>query len=246
MKPSHNLRLVLGSLLLAGPALRAYAEPTDVSKVDQVLDRLEKHLLDQEADGLTFGEKLPPPPSEEDEARTFNYDKGTSIEATPPTQDTLKGLKQAVTALEGQVDQLASNVQKTKQAIVDDATIDNYLTLEARLSDSDAASLKTLNVKLDGYAIYELADTAGLWMPTKSIPLYAGPLQPGKHRIDLQARLVMRAKDRLPLNGDVYRFVNKTFDLTVPGGASVDHYVITITPPAKLSSIPEASLKAAL
>jgi len=246
MKPCHTSLLVLSALLLSGAALRAYAAPADVSKVDQVLDRLEKRLLDQEADGLTFGEKLPPPPSQQGDVRTFNYDKGTRIEARTPTQDTLKGLKQAVTELEGQVDQLASSVQKTKQAIVDDAAIDNYLTLEAQLSDNDAASLKTLNVKLDGYAIYELADTAGLWMPTKSIPLYAGPLQPGKHRIDLEARLVMRAKDRLPLNGDVYRFVNKTFDLTIPGGASVGRYVITITPPAKLSSIPEATLKAVL
>src|SRR5262249_59557781 len=129
------------------------------------------------------------------------------------------------------VDQLASNVQKTKQGILDDAKIDNYVSLEANLADTDAAALKNLSVKLDGYAVYELSDASGLWMPSKTVPLYAGPLQPGVHRLHLEARLVMRHKPGVPLNNDVYRFVNRTFDLNVGRGAHNPRHVIASTPP---------------
>jgi hypothetical protein len=83
-------------------------------------------------------------------------------------------------------------------------------------------------------------------MPTKKVPLYAGPLQPGNHRIDLEARLVVRHKDGIPLNGDVYRFINKTFDMIVPGAAGTARYTLAITPPAKLDGSADATLKEAL
>ena len=158
----------------------------------------------------------------------------------------MKNLAKVVTELEGQVDQLTSSVQKTKQSILDDAAVDNFVTFEAALSDSESASIKTLNVKLDGYSLYELSESSGLWMPTKSVPLYAGPLQPGNHRLDLEARLVMRHKKSLPMNGDVYRFVNKSFDVAVGSGTASNRYTITITPPEKIDGTADAVIKEGL
>lgn len=251
-KPAAKIRLVLLATavptLVAGLVARARAEPGEVSQVDSILDRLEKRLLDQEADGLTFGEKMPPPSTgnpADGLITKYKSKNGTRVEAAPVEADQLKAIAKLVTALESDVDQLASGVQRTKQGILDEAAIDAYVSLEANLADTDAAALKTLSVKLDGYPVYELSDASGLWMPSKSVPLYAGPLQPGVHRIDLEARLVMRHKQGLPLNSDVYRFINRTFDLSVRSGVTNNHYVIGITPPEKLDGSVDATLKEA-
>lgn len=233
------------ALVLVGT--RLLAEGADVSQVDGVLDRLEKRLLDQEADGLTFAEKNAPPPSAAPGEKTTKYTyKKDKIEASVSEQEKLKALTAVIADLEGQVDQLASNVQKTKQSVLDDAKIDNFITVEAQLNDTDAAALKTLNIKLDGYPVYELHDASGLWLPSKSVPLYAGPLQPGAHRLDLEARLAVKHKEAIPLNADVYRFVNKSFEIQVPGGTTTPRYVITLVPPAKAGDDADATIKEAL
>lgn len=233
----------------AKSAKSAAGGTTDTSNVDQILDRLEKRLLDEEADGLTFGEKAPPPVLEKKSpggVSTYRFEKPAAVQVSPPAMDDLKSLTAKVTDLENQVDKLADDIQKTKQSIVDDATIDNYFTLEANVTDTDAAAVKNLTVKLDGFPVYEINDAAGLWLPAKSVPLYAGPLQPGTHRLDLEARLVMRAKSGLPVNSEVYRFINKTFDLTVGSGTNNSRWVIAIKPPEKLEGVPQANLSQSL
>jgi hypothetical protein len=220
------------------------SEPNDLNQVDSILDRLEKRLLDQEADGLSFGEK-------EAIDGTVGYEKANakfkgkkvSVDASTADLDRMKSLAKVVADLESQVDQLASSVQKTKQGILDDSAVDNFVTFEAQLADTEAASIKTLNVKLDGYPLYELSEASGLWMPSQSVPLYAGPLQPGNHRVDLEARIVVKHKKALPMNGDVYRFINKSFDVAVGSGTTNNRYVITITPPEKLDGTADATMK---
>lgn len=241
---SITVRMILFATLV-GFSCWARSEPSDLNQVDSILDRLEKRLLDQEADGLSFGEKEAIDGSVGYEKPVDAKFKGkkVQVDASTESQDRMKSLAKLVTDLEGQVDQLASTVQKTKQGILDDSAVDNFVTFEAQLSDSEAASIKTLNVKLDGYPLYELSESSGLWMPSKSVPLYAGPLQPGNHRVDLEARIVVKHKKAVPMNGDVYRFVNKSFDVAVGSGTSNNRYVITITPPEKIEGAAEATMK---
>ena len=221
-------------------------------QVDSVLDRLEKRLLDQEADGLSYGEKQPPP-STGDAADGLNeggVSKHVKVEhaekitaKTSGDAERIKSVESLVAELENDVDQLASNVQKTRQGVLDEAAVDNFVTIEAQLADTDAAAIKTLTVKLDGYPVYELSEASGLWMPTKSVPLYAGPLQPGNHRLDLEARLVVRQGGTLPLNSDLFRFVTKSFDLTVTSGTKSSRYAVAFSPPSKLGDGGGAELK---
>lgn len=227
---------------------RGNASSPSLDSVDSVLDRLERRLLDQEADGLTFGERNEPPPAMQpaDQGAKYKYEgKGgdAAIKASTTERDQMASLGAAVAELETQVDQLASNVQKTKQAILDEASMDNFVAIEAELGETDAAAIKTLNIKLDGYPVYELHEASGLWLPSKAVPLYSGPLQPGAHRVDLEARIVVRHNQSLPMNADVYRFVNKSFDINVPGGTSNTRYVIAIKPPAKLEEQADAVIK---
>lgn len=235
--------ILIVTLLVFSGASRS--EPSDLNQVDSILDRLEKRLLDQEADGLSFGEKeaIDGTVGYEKSADAKFKGKKVQVDASTESQDRMKSLAKVVADLEGQVDQLASSVQKTKQGILDDSAVDNFVTFEAQLADTEAASIKTLNVKLDGYPLYELSEASGLWMPSKSVPLYAGPLQPGNHRVDLEARIVVKHKKALPMNGDIYRFVNKSFDVAVGSGTSNNRYVITITPPEKLDGTADATMK---
>jgi len=243
--------LALATLSVTVPLV---AKDDSLNSVDSVLDRLERRLLDQEADGLTFGERNEPPPpmQPKDETARYKYEsdgthskdgRANAIRASTTEREQMSALNAAVTELETQVDQLASNVQKTKQAILDEASMDNFVAIEAELGETDAAAIKTLNIKLDGYPVYELQEASGLWLPSKAVPLYAGPLQPGAHRIDLEARIVVRHKQSLPMNGDVYRFINKSFEISVPGGTSNTRYVIAIKPPAKLEEQADAVIK---
>lgn len=239
----------LSALLLALAATSpAPAQEEAASKVDTVLDRLEKRLLDHEADGLTFGEKNAPPPSldaNDGPTETMKFQKKTKIGASTAELEGLKQIGGQIAELEQAVDRYASEVQKTKQGILDEAHTDNFITIEARLADTDVAAITSLTVKIDGYGVYELKETGGIWMPSAQVPLYAGPLKPGNHRVDLEARIALKPKKALPMNGDVYRFVNKTFDVVVPGGSRTAKYLINIVPPAKLDGVADATLKEA-
>jgi hypothetical protein len=224
----------------------AFAQDGAVGHVDSILDRLEKRLLDQEADGLTFGERQSDPgflkSSPEKTSKKFKF-KGGKVEASTPDKDKLKAIDLLIKDLERQVDQLAGNVQKTKQTVVDEAAVNNYVSVDAELIETDRAAIKSLQIKLDGYDLYSLSDAAGMWLPSKSVPVYAGPLQPGAHRLDLEVRLVLRQNPELPLNGDVYRFISKSFTLKITGASSKSRFVIAIKPPEKLDENPDATIK---
>lgn len=230
--------------LAASPPV--WAQKADVSQVDAILDRLERRLLDQESEGLTFSEKEAPtkPLSDNKPVTVYKYEKA-SIEAPTLEANRLKEISNLVNELEQQVDQLASNVQKTKQTILDDAAIDNFVRLEATLPETDQAALKSITVKLDGFKLYSVDDSAGLWLPLKVIPLYAGPLQPGNHRLDVEARISMREAKTIPVNSQVYRFVNKSFQWTIPGGQVNNRFMLTIIPPLKLDDQADAKLQEA-
>jgi hypothetical protein len=220
------------------------AQDPELQKADSILDKLERSLLDQSPDSLSFGEKVKAktPPTTKSSVPVYTYESTSPIESDAGSID-FKSLTRLISDLENQVDKLASSVQATKQKIVDDASIDNFITLEAGLTNSDHAAIKNISVRLDGYNVYAIDDASGLWMPSKHIPLYAGPLQPGTHRIDVEARVVMKHKKSLPLHNDVYRLVNKTFEVSVPGGSVNRTWRIEFEPPKSVEQGVTATLK---
>src|SRR3954447_17900084 len=99
--------LVFALLMLGRPA---FAKDDDVGNVDSVLDRLEKRLLDQEADGLTFEEKTQPKAQtkgDDDTAAHYKFESKGKVEAPATEHNEMSTLAKAVTDLEGQVDQIA-------------------------------------------------------------------------------------------------------------------------------------------
>lgn len=222
--------------LLFSPVASAQAKDKQ-DHVENMLDRLERRLLDEEALDLNMTDRAP--------ARTTKAEKSPRSPRQPKTKTQafrrekilgttselagIQGIGQLVTQLESQIDQFAQAVQKSSQTIIEEAKIDNYIEIEARLADPDAAAISTLVVKLDGFAIYQSQDSAGLWLPSAAIPLYSGPFPPGTHRLDVEMRLAKRFQTPLPINEDTYHFVNKTFEIVVPIAKEKRHYIINIT-----------------
>jgi len=242
--------VLTGSLIaLAAWATTAASQGEESAQIDSILDRLEKHLMDQESDVLQFEDgsnpstvEAAPAPSSSNLTK-YKFKKKGAIQAKPEEMRQLDSLAQAISELENQTEQLASEVQKTKQTIIEGAAVNNFIAIETQLSKTDVAAIRTLQVKLDGYDIYRIDDASGLWLPTKKMPLYAGPLQPGNHRVDLEARIVMKHDKGLPMNNDVYRFINKSFELTVPHGLVHKKFVVHIEPPKDLKGNAKATIK---
>jgi len=216
----------------------------DIQQVESVLERLEKRLLDEEGETLTFGEReLPPATLPKAEADKKIAMPPAKIEGEAEDASRMREITTAVSQLENQVDQLLSDVGKTRQKIMEDARVDNEITIEAALGAAELASIRSMRVKLDGYDIYDVSDDAGLWVPTNTVPLYFGPLQAGNHRLDLEVRMVLKQREGLPVNSDVYRFVSQSFELKIPDGRTRTRYVVRLAAPRNAGEKASATLE---
>ncbi len=156
------------------------------------------------------------------------------IETNLPEADKLRELAAAIGDIETQVEQLSSDVQKTKQKLIEDARINNNARIEIHLEEgSDHASIRQLAVKLDGYKVYAIDDSSGLWLPTNALPIYSGPLQPGDHKIDVEAILTLKDKDHLPLHTRQNRSIKQTLTVNMPEGQQINKTWHVVLRPAK-------------
>ena len=221
-------------LCIASPII--YGQRKSIQNVESILDKLEKRLLKKEREPVTFGKK-----NENDETTKFEY-KPTYITPTVPDEGKLQGLKRAIDELDTEVERLSGEVQRTKQKILKSASINNMVEITTSIINTDSATFSSLDVELDGHNIYQLNQDSGLWMSRPSVPLYSGPLQPGKHTINFQARIVKKTKDNLPLNNDVFHLINQSFEINVPNEKFHKAWDIIIENPKTLNYRAEAKL----
>jgi hypothetical protein len=214
----------------------------DLDHIETVLDQLERKLIDDQADGLTFSEKAAAKEKPAKTSATMTMKK-ERVEATTGEAKRLAEINQLLKDLEQRVDQFAGKVQVTKQQVIDASNLNHMINIDAMIDQTDAMAIKNLAIRIDGQVVYDLKDTSGVWMPKKALPLYAGPLEPGTHRIDVEARLIMKSKDALPLNTDVYKFVNQSFDLPIATDDKIGRYAIVLSPPTEATGQPKAELK---
>lgn len=203
----------------------------DLEKVDSVLDRLEKRILEEEGEGLTFGEKSLG--SKDDDRPTIKIkmkgEGGKTLGELPEAKQ-MREIASGISELEVQIDQLTADVQRTRQKILEEARVDNIVLIETNIKGADTASLKMLRAKLDGYVVYGVSEEGGLWIPARSAPLFSGPLQPGSHRLDIEARIAIRESANMPLNTDVSRYISQSFELRIPDGKQTTKYTVVIDP----------------
>ena len=232
MKQNDKLTtsFLLSLICIFGLSVAASAQK-EIEKVDSVLDRLEKRILDEEGEGLTFGEK--PMNSKDEDRPTIKVKmkgEGSKTLGELPETKQMREIASGISELEVQIDQLTADVQRTRQKILEEARIDNIVLIETKINGADTASLKMLRAKLDGYVIYGVSEEGGLWIPARATPLFSGPLQPGSHRLDVEARIAIRESAKMPLNTDVSRYISQSFELRIPDGKQTTKYTVVIDP----------------
>lgn len=202
----------------------------EIEKVDSVLDRLEKRIMDEESQGLTFGERSLGDTEESNKNSKSVKIKGkkVSTEGTLPETRSLQEIGKEIDELEQQVDQLVADVQRTRQKALENSRVDNMILVDVVIKDKDSAAFRNLKIKVDGFEVYGVNADNGLWLPTAQVAVFNGPLQPGTHRLDIEARVNLKEKDGLPVNSDVTRYVAQSFDLKIPDGKFTKRFRITI------------------
>ena len=198
-------------------------KPGSVSEIESVLDRLEQNLLNREKKDLELGK------IKRKKAADQNIEyQSKSITGYYPSGKKMLKLNDALRELEAEIEQLSNQVLNSKQKVMEEARINNKVILTTSLSDITKSTWRNLSVQLDGYTIYELNDSSGLWLPRKKIPLFSGPMQPGAHQIRIDGRILRRQKDQVALTHDTYNVVNQKFEINIPDGSTSKEWDIQI------------------
>ncbi len=193
-----------------------------------ILERLEQKLLRREEGTLSF-DKDPVKTSSPSQTTRLNYE-GQEIKAEAPQLRELEELEKAIVSLEKETENLSRDVQTSRQAILQQAAQTGQVFITTRFSQG-SASFRTLRVKLDGFTIYETAGSQGFWQSPSELPLFQGPLQPGKHKLEYEARLVMKQEQAPKTNSDAAWNLDETFDFEVPEGKSQKNWSVTVELP---------------
>ena len=224
----HSLYLAL--FLMSNP-LFADAQ---TKGIDALLDRLEERLKRAEDEAAipegssVDTERVDVERKSKTEPDVKLQFKGTDI---APDQEAgsrfLDDLKKSVNELDGKVEQLSADIEGTKQRILEDARIDNFMQISVDQNGGpDGMSLRTLRVKIDNFVVYGINEATGFWSHRKLHPVYAGPLKEGRHKVSIEARVALRSQQRLALENGSMQTIQKEFDLFVPSGKSARSWVI--------------------
>jgi hypothetical protein len=213
---------------------------------DKVLEQLEQQIMSDEADGLSHFKSPNGPFGLQDETAPINNGVAKTKSSNAEAAQDFSQIHKQIKDLERDIDTLSSDVQQYKQAAVVASKDNSYVYLEANIMDADKNNLKSIRVKVDGFTVYQVRDTAGLWTPKSAIPLYSGPLSAGTHRIEISANIGEIQKPGLPVNGPSFKSVEKTFEIQVPLGSTNRKYQIAIAPAADAGAAPNVTLKDSL
>ncbi len=233
----RELVLILG-LITSGIVV---AESSRLLKIESILDRLESKLLQEESDTLMFTDRKQP--RDEKNVPILAMPKRV-IESHSEELTRLEGLGRELEALEQEAERLAADVLQTKSKLIQQTTIDNFISVEVELDGFEQSSLQNIELKLDGFAIYERnTDHAGMWMPEPRIPLFEGPMTPGQHTLSIAARMAVRRETGIPVNTAVTRHVKEDFLVNIPDGYVRKLWKIRLVAPTAESSQLQALLE---
>jgi len=198
--------------------------------IESVLDRLEQRLMDQDRESLSFGEEPRKGAPPKGAATRFQYPP-QDIVARDGDERELIQVTSALAELDQNVDAFAGEVQRFKQKILEEVAVDNFVSIAGTMEKPDAAVLRMLRLKVDGFTVYTIDEATGLWLPRAEIPFFSGPLMPGAHKVELEARLGRRRTADLPVADDTFQAINRTFDINMPDGKVKKSWLITIKAP---------------
>lgn len=216
-------KIFLPCLLISARGL--LAAEADLQKVEDILERLEKKIMEQEGLSASYGQ---PPLQQERDKSSVVQKRPEQIKADIKENVKLKEIASAISEIELELDKLESDVQKTKQKIFEDSSLSSSLELVLVPPAADRLALRHLKVSLDGVSIYELSQPSGIWAPRRSIPLFNGPIYPGVHKFEVEMNVVERNSRGLPINQDAFRSLRKDFSINVSSRTAQLRYEVVI------------------
>jgi hypothetical protein len=221
------------SFILLLITLVAPAQGEPLGNADSWLDRIdaiEKKYMNQEAEGLSYEEKQRrSTPAPKDGAIQFAPVQVTGVSDTEKALESIAGL---VAKLDASVAQIEEDINKTRRNIIEKSGVSNYIEINAVIPKSERSVLQSIDVRVDGYKIAEYGDAAGLWLPDGLLPIFAGPLKAGSHRIDIKARVVLRSTDGVALPVGAFRDANYSSEIVIGEGLKSAKYNYMIEQPS--------------
>ena len=236
--------LITGSLLI-NTAVNGAPADIQAKKIENVLDKLEQRLIDKEASPLTFEEsenaKIPEKSAAKGKQK-YAPKSATKITGQTPSGRNLREMQKKLSEYDTRIDQLEGDVRKLRAGVYEDSATDNQVMIEIKAGNQSKFIIRTLNARLDGNTLYNQLDAAGLWMPTRSVPIFFGPMQPGDHRVDISATIAPLSSDGLEMPSWKQKSLQQSFTFSLHDGKARKSITIEINDTKGDGSQPIAKL----
>lgn len=229
--------LVWTTLLFVATSAFAADKGKDIQEMDNVLDRLEKKLMEQEASSL----HIEPVAKEKRADQTIRITP-SRFEGKQSGADDFQNLEKQITQLEKEADELSGQIEGYKAELLSQADKGSLIAMGAQVEDPDLTAIRELNFYVDGTKIYSM--DGGEWTPSPEIPFFLGPLEAGQHTLKFEARTVRRREKSLPLDQNIYHRYDQTFTIQVQPGAYHKGYRVHIVRPEQQNTRAQANLEA--
>ncbi len=223
-------------------------ETTDTQgkKIESVLDKLEKRLIDREASPFTEDEDLAikSPKSKKDSPAKEYYQPKTpgKIKGNTASGKNLQEVQKKINEYDSRIEILESDLRRLRAGVYEGSVTDNQVMLDVKTSKDAKYIIRTLTTKLDGNTLYNQLDPAGLWMPSREVPVFYGPLQPGDHRVDISATIAPLSPEGLEIPTWQHKSLQQSFSFNIPDGKIRKTVTIEIAEPKTSGSHPVAKM----
>jgi hypothetical protein len=198
---------------------------------DNMLDRLERKLLEQEAATLRI--QPPPktmPPQKPD--KKLNYQPQTFIGQMPGSQE-FSSVDKKLSEIEVQVEDLSQRVEKLQSEVMEKTEKGSLVEIQVALDEPETTALREMSISLDQYLIYQLGKNLNAWTPSPQIMVYSGPLEPGKHILAFKAQTLRRHSEKVPLDTNLFHTYNQEIKIEIPQGTYRRGYKLRLSKPDK-------------
>ncbi|HYX33675.1 MAG TPA: hypothetical protein VE954_11215 [Oligoflexus sp.] len=234
-----SLVLILGFLGLGASS----PGPKRGDTSENVLDRLERKLMEQEAATL----RITAPPVSSSKSRkgpVQRFDMPASVMAAPlPHEAGFDSIAKDLRELEQDADELSGQVEKLKADFLTMADKGNFVEIKLVIEDPNAMVVRSMGLTINKHPVYETQDREGQWLPAPEVLLYAGPLEPGTHELNLKGRIVRRYENNVPLDQNLYHAYDQNIQVIVPAGAFRQGYRLKLAKPEKQNIHAQAVLE---
>lgn len=230
--------LLITALLCLGASAPKHSESTE-----NILERLERKLMEQEAATLRI--TAPPLSSNKNsQAPVKRFDMPASVMAAPlPHESGFESIEKDLRELEQDTDEISGQTEKLKADFLAMADKGNFVEIKLVIDDPNAMVVRSMTLTIDKHPVYETQDREGQWIPGSEILLYAGPMEPGTHEINLKGRIVRRYESNVPLDQNLYHAYDQNLQVVVPTGAFRQGYRLKLAKPEKQNIHAQAILE---